>query len=61
MCDKKIEGQIEVIDFTLCGSSDEEEDPMRNSTASTVMISSDLEDSSAFEYVELSLLTFYMM
>jgi hypothetical protein len=38
MCDK----EIEVIDLTL-GSSDEEEDP--------VLISSDLEDSSAFEYV----------
>ena len=50
MCDK----DIEVIDLTLCGSSDEEKDLVKNSKAScssTVLISSDLEDSeSAFEY-----------
>ena len=45
--------KIEVIDLTLGGSSDEEEDPVRNSTASSVVILSDLEDSSAFEYVLL--------
>ena len=53
MCDK----EIEVIDLTLCGSSDEEEDPVKNSKASCsspVLISSDLdlEDfEPAFEYV----------
>ena len=38
MCDKKIKGPIEVIDLTLYGTSDEEENPVRNSTASTVVI-----------------------
>ena len=52
MCDK----EIEVIDLTLCESSDEEEDLVKNlkaSCSSTVLISSDIEDSeSAFEYVQ---------
>ena len=53
MCDK----EIEVIDLTLCGSSDEEEDPVKNlkaSCSSPVLISSDLELEDfepAFEYV----------
>ena len=40
--------EIEVIDLTLCESSDEEEDPVKNSKIScrsTVLISSDIEDS----------------
>ena len=47
MCDK----EVEVIDLTLCASSDEEEDHVKKSV---VVVLSDLEDSlltSAFEYV----------
>ena len=49
MCDK----EVEMIDLTLSGGSDEEEDSTRSGSTegSTVVILSDGEDSAAFEYV----------
>ena len=47
MCNK----EVEVIDLTLSGSSDEEEDSTRSSKTITVVIMSDSEGSAAFKYV----------